>query len=112
MNTKLTKQTAKTLVLMSDNRTPEIDRDTAGYYSLVTYINAVYCEKHGYELAYYQPYLSHAHASEVARRGDITIPPQVRTKTSVPTAACRGEGAGYIRNQQDEGPKNRKFKLT
>ena len=43
---------------MSDNRRPETDKDTAAYHSLVAYINAVYCETHGYDFAYYQPYLS------------------------------------------------------
>jgi len=42
---------------MSDNRLLSSDFEKADYNSLVASINAEYCKKHGYDFAYYRPYL-------------------------------------------------------
>jgi len=46
----------KILVFMSDNRPIDSNIHTANYNSLVAYINKAYCNKHGYDFVYIQPY--------------------------------------------------------
>jgi hypothetical protein len=42
---------------MSDNRTLNSDFESSDYHTLAAAINKVYCDKHGYDFAYYRPYL-------------------------------------------------------
>lgn len=43
----------KPLVIMSDNRQLQTNKEDADYYSLCVFINSVYCKKNGYDFIFY-----------------------------------------------------------